>query len=512
MNLPGEVVLVGAGPGAPDLITVRGREQLVRADVVVYDALVSPELLDACKPEAELVYVGKRGGKTSWKQERIQELLLDRAEKGKTIVRLKGGDPLLFGRGGEELEFLAAHGIPVEVVPGVTAASGAAAMALLPLTHREVASEIAFVTGREDPGKESSGIDWSSLAHWSGTLVFYMGRSQWQRIAGRLLSEGMAATTPVLAVASATTPQEQTVEGTLGSPETLLEQLDPELPVLFLVGGVVKKRSAGRHGTRPLHGRRVLVTRTAELNSRMGRELRKLGASVISFPTIKIEPPESWAALDDAIRRLRTYDFVVFTSLHGVRAFFSRLDAAGSDARSLASAKVVAIGTATASELRKRGVRADWIPPGGTSMSLADDWPTVWPLQGAKILLPRSSLADELLPRKLAARGAEVLQVEAYRTVRADVSYARRQALLASDPPDAIVFTSSSTVRFFLELCPRAWFSGKSAVVCLGPITAEAAKKAGLRVDLVPASPSTRSLLAALEDFFSVRELVKETA
>ncbi len=506
MSGPGRVVLVGAGPGAPDLITVRGQQRLAEADVVVYDALVDPALLCNAKRGAELIYVGKRGGRPSWRQSEILELLLQKTREAQLVVRLKGGDPLLFARGGEEAEFLAERGIPVEIVPGVTAASGAAADGGFPLTHRGLASQLALVTGHEDPSKRSSDIDWSLLGRWPGTLVFYMGRHTWPQIADNLVQEGHPAETPVAAVVNATLPHRQIVKGSLGAPEELLAQLASDGPTLFVVGEVTRLNFYRNQAAFPLAGRRILITRTARLNSRLGQKLSTLGAEVVSFPTIEIRPPSDPEPLRRAVRSLAQVDGILFTSVHGVEHFFDALNAEGLDGRALAGKKVVAIGKATAAELLRHGIRADWVPKGGTSAAIVDEWPADWDVKGKVLLLPRSSLADDSLPRALEGRlGATAWQVTAYETVRAQVPEEAVNRLVQSPPPDAIVFTSASTVRFFCEMIDRNWFAGRSCVVCIGPVTAAEAEKQGLQVDLMPAEPNAESLVASLASFYQTQ-------
>ncbi|HWP34573.1 MAG TPA: uroporphyrinogen-III C-methyltransferase, partial [Thermodesulfobacteriota bacterium] len=360
---PGTVYLIGAGPGDPGLLTLRGAECLARADVVVYDYLASPLLLRHAREDAERVYVGKRGGGERTEQAAITALLIERARAGRTVARLKGGDPFIFGRGGEEAEALAAAGIPFEIVPGVTSAIAAPAYAGIPLTHRELASSVAFVTGHEDPAKAAPAVDWARLATGADTLVLLMGVRTLPDVVARLLAHGRPPATPVAVIRWGTTPEQETVVGTLADIVARVEARGLAPPALAVVGEVVRLRERlAWFEAKPLFGRRIVVTRAREQASELARTLRELGALPIECPTIALEPPESWAALDAALDRLGEYDWVVFTSASGVRFFLERLRTRGRDVRALGRARICAIGPATAEAVAALGLAVDAVP------------------------------------------------------------------------------------------------------------------------------------------------------
>lgn len=334
------VYLIGAGPGDPGLITVRGRECIARADVVIYDYLANNELLSFARPDAELIYAGKVGGQHNRAQWQINELLVRKALEGRIVARLKGGDPFVFGRGGEECESLVTAGVPFEVVPGVTAGIGAAAYAGIPLTHRNVTTSVAFVTGHESPGKESSDIDWEGLSLGSGTVVFYMGVKSLPHITENLMAHGRRADTPVALVRWGTRPEQEVLVGTLADIADKVRRTGFKAPAITVVGEVVRLRKTLRwFDNRPLFGRSIMVTRAADQAGEFSVMLRSLGARVLECPTIAIVPPESWDDLDSAISRIDTFDWAIFTSFNAVRFFFQRLDAAGRDSRALGACR-----------------------------------------------------------------------------------------------------------------------------------------------------------------------------
>ncbi|HHK60750.1 MAG TPA: uroporphyrinogen-III C-methyltransferase, partial [Desulfobacterales bacterium] len=338
----GKVYLVGAGPGDPDLITVKGRRFLEKADVVVYDYLASPKLLRYAPAEAEQVYVGKKGhGLHAKTQDEINQLLVERARAGKRVVRLKGGDPFIFGRGGEEIEELVAAGIPFEVVPGVTSATAAATYAGVPITHRRYTSSVAFVTGHEDPTKPGSNVDWRKIATGVGTLVFYMGIKNLPHITRKLIDNGRDPATPVVVVRWASTPDQRSVEGTLADIAEVVRKHDIRPPALVVVGEVVRlRRLINWFEKRPLFGKTVMVTRTREQASELVAGLEEAGAACIEWPTIAIGPPDSWEPLDQALAGLHAFDWILFTSINAIRCFFGRLRDKGLDSRILAGCRV----------------------------------------------------------------------------------------------------------------------------------------------------------------------------
>jgi uroporphyrinogen III methyltransferase/synthase len=492
----GTVYLVGAGPGDPGLLTLRGAECLRRADVVVHDRLAHPDHLRHARPDAELVYVGKKAAQHTLRQEEINALLVDRALAGKTVCRLKGGDPYIFGRGGEEAEACLAAGVPFEVVPGVTSAIAAPAYAGIPVTHRDAASSFAVITGHErddagEAGARAAGQaeqrrNWANIARAADTLVFLMGVENIGEIAARLLEHGRAPETPVALVRWGTWPAQETLVSTLGSVAEDVRSRGFKAPAVTVVGEVVRMRERLRwFDKRPLFGKRILVTRAREQASGLSERLRELGAEPVEFPVIRIAPMTDHAEIDAALGGLGSaaYAWVVFTSANGVRFFRERLEALGMDARVFASARVAAIGPATAAALQEMGIRADFVPSRFVAESVAEEWPDR-EMAGKRVLIPRAKEARELLPDRLREMGARVDVVTAYETVR-DASAADevRHQLLDGEI-DAVTFTSSSTVSNFVEAIGRQAVEEalRSVVVaCIGPITADTAR--GLSIE-----------------------------
>ena len=476
----GRVYLVGAGPGDPGLLTLRGREVLGQADVVVYDALIAPRILDFVPARAERIYVGKRASAHAVPQEEIHRLLVQRARAGATVVRLKGGDPFIFGRGGEEALALAEAEIPFEIVPGVTAAVAAAACAGIPLTHRDLASAVAFVTGHEANAKASA-LDWDALARWPGTLVFYMGVANLREIAENLIARGLAPDTPAAAIHWGATPQQKVFTGTLKTlPALTFSLLKP--PALILVGKVVALREPlAWFEKRPLFGRRIVVTRPREDAAEFLSRLEALGAETILAPAIRIEPPEDPSPLREAVCGASDFDWIVFTSARGVDAWFGVMDEAGLDARALAGRCIATIGPATAARLAARGIQADIQPEHFTSAALAETLVAAGDIAGAKILLPRADIAPKDLAEALADRGATVREVVAYRTVPDPGAMAAVVERLAHKTIDWITFTSASTVRNFCMAAgvDRMRASG-AHLASIGPVTSAALRVAAL--------------------------------
>jgi uroporphyrinogen III methyltransferase / synthase len=498
----GMVFLIGAGPGDPGLLTLKGKRCLEEADVVVYDALANPRLLQHAKPGAELIYVGKRASQHTLPQEQIGRVLVERAEAGKVVARLKGGDPFIFGRGGEEAEELVAARVPFEVVPGVTAAVAAPAYAGIPLTHRDFTSTVAFVTGHEDPTKDQSSIAWDKIATGIGTLVFFMGVGQLPEIVGQLLRNGRSPATPAAVVRWGTRADQEVVVGTLADLPEKSRGMKP--PALIIVGEVVALREKLRwFETKPLFGKRILVTRAREQASSFAQILEAAGAEVVEFPTIAIAPPESWAPLDAAVGQIREYQWVIFTSANGVRFFWERLHLAGRDLRDLFGITVCAIGPATAEALLRLGVRADIVPAEFKAEALVDAIGRER-VPGSRILLARAAEAREVIPEELARRGARVDVVPAYRTVKNSSDTAELRSMFREGKIHAVTFTSSSTVKYFLELVGEetgVLLKGV-AVASIGPITAEAAAKRGVISHIVPESYTIPALAEAIVRHF----------
>ncbi|MCL4533890.1 MAG: hydroxymethylbilane synthase [Bacteroidetes bacterium] len=495
----GKVYLVGGGPGEPGLLTVRGQELLRRAQVVVYDRLVDERLLAQVPAQAERVYVGKAADRHTLRQEEINALLVAKGHEGKMVVRLKGGDPYVFGRGGEEALALREAGVPFEVVPGVTSAVAVPAYAGIPVTHRRVAASFTVITGHEDPTKSGSQVDWGHLP--DGTLVFLMGTENLSQIARSLVAHGRPAGTPAAFIHRGTTPFQRTIVGSL---EDIAERvagsrLGP--PGILVVGEVVclQERLAWFE-ERPLFGRRVLVTRSREQASAFSALLREEGAEPLELPAIEIRTMDDYTALDAAVRSLDDYDWVAFTSANGVRFFWDRLRAAGKDARALPL--VCAIGPATAAALAERGVVADLQPEEYVAEALAKAL-SERGIAGRRFLLPRAAEAREVLPRELELAGASVTEVAAYRTVVPEDSRARLAALLL-EGVDAIAFTSSSTVRNLVHLLDgEVRRLAGIAIAAIGPITADTVQGLGLPVDVVAAEYTIPGLVTALKEYFA---------
>jgi len=479
------VALVGAGPGDPGLVTVRGLERIRRADVILYDNLAAPGLLAHARPDAEKRYVGKKRTDHALTQDQINALLIDHARAGRRVVRLKGGDPFLFGRGGEEAEALAAAGVPFEVVPGVSSAMGAAAYAGVPLTHREHTSAVTFVTGHK-----VEKIDWNRVGA-SETIVVFMGLVNFGEIAKHLIAAGRSPATPALAVRWATRPDQKTLSGTLGDLAGKIAEAGLKPPTLILVGEVVRLREKLNWFERlPLYGQTVVVTRAREQAGSLAARLAELGAQVVQIPTIEIEPAPDWKPLDLAISRLEGYDWLIFTSANGVRFFTERLDASSRDLRGL-RARICAIGPATAAALATLHLKVDLMPAEYVAESVVAAFGKI-PLEGARILLPRAAVARDLIPVELQKRGARVTVVEAYRTVPArDVEWP------PDFHPDWIAFTSSSTVENFHSLFGRAPLEGVK-VASIGPVTSATARRLGIDVTAESAEHTIDGMVAAI--------------
>jgi uroporphyrinogen III methyltransferase/synthase len=479
------VYLVGAGPGDPGLVTVRGAELLGRADVVVHDRLASVRLLDLCRPTAERIDVGKAPGRAEMGQDDINRVLVDRGRAHRVVVRLKGGDPFVFGRGGEEAEALAAAGVPFEVVPGVTSAIAAPAYAGIPVTHRGLSTHVTIVTGHEDPAKRGTDTDWDALARAGGTLVILMGAGRRAEIARRLVAGGRPPDTPVAAVRWGTRPEQRTVRGTLAT----LPDLPIEPPSAIVVGPVAALDLAWFEN-RPLHGRRVVVTRAREQASDLRVGLEALGAEVLELPAIRLEP------LDFDLPDLAAYSWVVFTSANGVDGFFDRgLAPAGLDARAFGGCRVAAIGPGTAGALDRRGIRCDLVPERFVAEGLLAVFPEP-ATAGERVLIPRAESARDALPAGLSGRGYTVDVLAVYRTVRADTDPGALAAVRAGQI-DAITFTSSSTVDNFCDTV-GAMPEPQPLVVSIGPVTTATAVARGLRVDAEADPHDLDGLVSAL--------------
>jgi uroporphyrinogen III methyltransferase/synthase len=503
----GKVYLVGAGPGDPGLLTIKGREALRRAEVVVYDYLANETFLRYAPSEAEHIYVGKKGGDHTLSQEGINRLLVEKG-KDKIVVRLKGGDPFIFGRGGEEAQELVASGIPFEVVPGVTAAIAVPAYAGIPLSHRDFTASMAFVTGheRDDKSEGDSKIAWRELATGVGTLVFFMGVKNLPEITRNLLANGRAPETPVAVIRWGTTPEQKTLVGELRDISEKVSKAGLKPPAIVVVGEVVRLRDElGWFEKRSLFGRRILVTRAREQASDFRVLLEDLGAACTELPTIAIEPPPSWEPLDAALAKLSSYDWVVFTSVNGVKYFLQRLRAANQDVRELKGVRLAAIGPKTAEALESLGLRLDLVPGEYRAEAIIEAL-GAGPFEGRRFLIPRAMVARDVLPDSLRKAGAEVDVVPAYQTVQ---PYGRAEAvlpMLERGEIDCVTFTSSSTVSNFFSMFDReriAPLLERTAIACIGPITAETARKHGLVVSIMPADYTIPAFAEAIAAHYS---------
>lgn len=494
----GLVYLVGAGPGDPGLITVRGLACLRRADVVVADYLADARLVQEAPPHAERIFLSWEAGR----QEKINALLVDRARAGKTVVRLKGGDPFVFGRGGEEALYLREHGVAFEVVPGITAAVAVPAYAGIPVTHRGIASTFAAITGHEDPTKPESGIDWTAFAHGIGTLIFFMGAKNLPFIIQKLIEHGRSPETPIALIQWGTTASQRTLTGTL---ETIVAVAQSEAltrPVLIVIGEVVRLREQlNWFETKPLFGIRVLVTRSREQASDLSSRLAALGAEPVEAPLIRFEAPDDWASVDVSIAQLDTYDWLIFTSANAVEYWFQRLLAAGKDSRALRQLRIAAVGSATAQALERIGLIPDFQPKTFHAEALVSGLGAANEMNGSRALFPAADLAGTTIKEGLAALGAHVDQIAAYRTVLESTLPPGTLDLLEQGQIHMVTFTSSSVARAFVKAVGPERLPGlirNTLIACIGPITRDAAVEAGLRVDLLPEVATIPALVAAI--------------
>ncbi|MGD9726580.1 MAG: uroporphyrinogen-III C-methyltransferase [Nitrospiraceae bacterium] len=505
---PGKVFLVGAGPGDPKLLTLRGKECLEQADVVLYDYLANPALLEYAPSQADRIYVGRRGRGHYSNQSDINRLIVEHARAGRVVVRLKGGDPFVFGRGGEEAEAVAAAGLAFEVVPGVTAAIAVPAYAGIPVTHRTLASALTIVTGHEDAAKGESVLEWPRLATAQGTLVFLMGMVNLPNIVSRLIAEGKAVTTPAAVIRWGTRAAQRTVVGTLADITEKAREARMEPPTVIVIGEVVRLRAQlNWFEQRPLFGRRILVTRAKGQAGEFADLIAASGGEPILCPTIQIAPPETWEPVDRAIRNIAQYHWLIFTSLNGVGPFMDRIQSQGGDARLLAGLRLCCIGPRTAEEATRYGLRADVIPSEYQAEGIIEAL-TGLGLRDQRVLIPRARVAREILPDQLRAAGASVDVVPVYQTIRPDAQTARLAELFTNQSIDMITFTSSSTVTNFVELFggrePMRRVVGETQVACIGPITAATAREHGINTTVMPGENTVPALTEAIARHFSL--------
>ena len=504
--MAGKVFLVGAGPGDYRLLTLKACDCLKRADTVVYDRLADKRILQYAPQNAEFIYVGKASSQHTMTQDKICQLLVDLGKAGKTVVRLKGGDPFVFGRGGEEALLLQENNIPFEIVPGVTSAISVPAYAGIPVTHRGVAASFSVITGHEDPTKDSSDINWEKLATATDTLVFLMGVANLPKITAKLIENGRPATTPVAIIRWGTKLQQQVWTSTLDEAAAMAQREGIKPPCIFLVGDVVNLRTDlawfDNTAMKPLFGKKILVTRARSQASKLTAALEELGAECIEAPAIKIVPPvDNYEALDKAIGQLDKYNWLIFTSTNGVEHFWHRLVAGGKDARVLYKARICAIGAATAQALASHGITADVVPERYQAEGIIEVL-TKELVAGTKILVPRAAEARTLLPEALTKAGAQVDVVAAYETVMGDVEASVIRNALIKGEIDVVTFTSSSPVKNLLKLIKDPELLKEAQLAAIGPITAETMQKNGLTADIVAAEYTIEGLVQSIKEAF----------
>lgn len=504
MTKQGKVYLIGAGPGDPGLLGLKAKSILEMADAVVYDRLADPRILSHARRDAEMVYVGKASSKHTMRQPDINKLLVKLAQEGKIVARLKGGDPFVFGRGGEEAMELKAAGLPFEFVPGVTSAIAVAEYAGIPVTHRRVAVSFAVITGHEDPTKGASAINWEGLATAVDTLVFLMGVENIEKIAQKLIENGRSADCPAAVIRWGTHPEQRTLITTLGNAAADVKKYNLLPPAIFLVGEVVRLREQLQwFDNKPLFGKTVIVTRARAQASALTAKLEDLGAKVIEVPAIKIVPPQDFGPLDEAIENLSDYKWLVVTSANGVDYFFERLFRAGKDARALAPVRLAAIGSATAAQLGHYGLKADVVPSAYIAEELAEALSDkVTP--GDKILLARAHTARAVLPESLKKLGCIVNQVTSYDTIADCDNKEEMLEALRSGKASIVTFTSSSTVTNFLKVLGEdRKLLENAALAAIGPVTGDTLTKNGLNPDIIAEKYTIDGLIAAIRAFYN---------
>lgn len=497
----GTVYLIGAGPGDPGLLTLKGRKLLEKADVVVYDRLVGDQILAYANPAAELIYVGKASGNHALPQEQINELLVNRASEGKKVARLKGGDPFLFGRGGEEALYVKEHGYEFEVVPGVTSAIAVPAYAGIPVTHRDAASSFAVITGHEKPDKKDSSIKWKEIACGVGTLVFLMGVENLPFIVENLLNNGRNPNTPVALVRWGTLPEQEVLTGTLSTIVKRVEETSFKPPAIIIVGEVVDLRQdLNWIEKKPLWGKKIVVTRSRKQASALAERISELGGEAIEFSTVEISREPDLSDLHDCFNHIEEYHWIIFTSVNAVDIFFNELKLAGHDIRSLKGLKVCAIGPATRERLESKGLIVDIVPNEYRAEGIIEELEKFIQV-GHLVLLPRARGAREILPESIRRLGAQVDEVYLYRSIPSTgVSSNSRDSIVRGEV-DLITFTSSSTVTNFVAMVGREnieHIASRIKVACIGPITAETARQQGFKVDIMAREYTINGLVEAI--------------
>ena len=496
----GKVFLVGAGPGDIGLLTIKGARCLEKAEVVVYDYHLNAQVLNYIRSDAEFIYAGKRGGHHTMSQEEINATLVDKAEGGKTVCRLKGGDPFVFGRGGEEACALAEAGIEFEVVPGVSSAVAAPAYAGIPLTHRKISSSFAVIPGYEDITKESSSLNWKKLATGAGTLVFLMAVKNMDELTEKLIANGKPPETPVAVVRWGTRPEQRTIISTLGEIAADMKQKEIKPPAVVVIGEVVKLREKlNWYERKPLFGQRILLTRE---HSAGFETLQDLGAEIMEFPTLEIAPPEDWHPLDEAIGKIGSYDWIIFTSANGVKFFFERFYQLRMDIRSI-KARICSVGSKTAEAVRKFCLTVDLVPEEFRAEGLINAFCGLYPsgkLDGVRFLLPRAQEAREVFPEKIKQMGGVIDVPPAYRAVKPLARGKRLKRFLKEGKITVATFTSGATFANFMEMIgedARDLLQGV-AIAAIGPVTAKRIEQAGLKVDIMPREATMEALEEAI--------------
>jgi uroporphyrinogen III methyltransferase/synthase len=500
-NNSGKVYLVGAGPGDLGLVTLRAKQCIERAAVIVYDHLANPEMLGWARDDAEIIYAGKKAGEHALAQDDINKLLVENARAGKEVVRLKGGDPFVFGRGAEEAKAIVDAGIAFEIVPGITSAIAGPAYAGIPMTHRADNSHVTFFTGHEDPSKTTSAIDYAALAKLGGTQVMLMGVERIDAITREMMANGVRRDLPVALVRWATTGRQETLTGTLENIAKRVVEAEFEAPAVAVFGDVVSlRKDLNWYERRPLSGKRIVVTRTRKQAGALTSQLRALGADVFELPTIRIEPPTDLREFAELVQDAHGYDWIVFTSPNGVDAFFEIFYKLYDDAREIGAAKIAAIGPATAQRVRDFHLHVDLQPEEFVAESIVGEFQKQGGVENLRILLARAEKARDVLPRELSKLGAIVDEAFAYRTVpeTRDVTGARRRLL--EEGADLITFTSSSTVENFLAL-GLPWPKGIQ-IASIGPITSKTAIDHGLKIDIEARRHDIDGLVEAIRKFF----------
>ncbi|MBP2631953.1 MAG: uroporphyrin-III C-methyltransferase [Firmicutes bacterium] len=500
--MAGMVYLVGAGPGDYKLISVKAWEYIQIADTIVYDRLADDRLLRHARKDVEMIYVGKASSQHTMRQEDINQLLVDKAKEGKTVVRLKGGDPFVFGRGGEEALLLVENNLPFEIVPGITSAISVPAYAGIPVTHRAVATSFAVITGHEDPTKGKSNMRWDKLSTGVDTLVFLMGVENLPHITSQLIKNGRPAETPAAVIRWGTKPEQRVLVTTVGTAAEDVAKQGLKPPAIFIVGDVVNLREKlAWFDNRPLFGKNILVTRAREQASVLTNKLEALGANCIEAPAIKIALPDSYEAIDSAIANIASYHWLIFTSANGVDHFFARLDEKGLDSRVLSNAKIAAIGVSTANQLRTYGIKADLIPAEFRAEGIIEILEDKID-KGMKILIPRAKEAREILPEKLREMGAIVDVAPVYQTVIGEVDSELLIQKLQDGEIDLVTFTSSSTVTNLLSVLSENGKNllSKTKTACIGPITAKTCIDYGIEPTIVAEDYTITGLVKSIEE------------